>query len=57
VLKKKPREGLFREMRLRGHYENLPKRAFGKRRRRSAMLAGSLAKSCSARVCCLLSLG
>ena len=49
--KKMQREGLFREMKLRGHYEKPSERRFGRRRRPSAAPASSLAKSCSARVC------
>ena len=53
VLKKKmQREGVFREMKLRGNYEKPPRGECGKRRRPSAAPASSLAKSCSARVCC-----
>jgi small subunit ribosomal protein S21 len=49
VLKKKmQREGMFREMRLRRHYENPPSRESGRRRKLSA----APARSCSAKVCC-----
>src|SRR5580692_3964131 len=50
VLKKKmQREGVFREMKLRGHSKNPLSGKSGKRRRPSAAPASSLAKSCSAR--------
>jgi len=54
VLKKKmQREGFFREMKRRGHYEKPSEREGSERRRRpSAVPASSLARSCSARACC-----
>ena len=53
VLKKKmQREGVFREMKLRGRYEKPSERESGKRRKPSAAPASSPAKRCSARVCC-----
>jgi small subunit ribosomal protein S21 len=52
VLKKKmQREGVFREMRLRRHYEK-PSEESERRRKPSAAPASSPAKSCSAKVCC-----
>ena len=50
--KKMQREGIFREMKLRGHYENHPKERRGRSRRPSAVPASTPAKRCSARVCC-----
>ena len=51
--KKMQREGIFREMKLRGHYEKtIWKRRRGKRRKRSAGPASSRARRCSAKVCC-----
>src|ERR1017187_7569223 len=48
VLKKKmQREGIFREMKLRGHYENPSDR----KRKPSAAPASSRARNCSARAC------
>ena len=53
VLKKKmQREGVFREMKLRGHYESRPNEGPGRNRRRFAAPASSLAKNCNARACC-----
>src|SRR5271169_3342233 len=53
VLKKKmQREGVFREMKLRGHYEKPSEKKQGRRRRRSAAPASLRARSCSARGCC-----
>ena len=53
VLKKKmQREGVFREMKLANITKNPPSEESGRRRRPSAAPASSLAKSCSARVCC-----
>jgi small subunit ribosomal protein S21 len=63
--KKMQREGIFREMKLRGHYEKPSEkkarekaeairraRKRGKRRRRSAAPASLRARNCSARGCC-----
>ena len=54
VLKKKmQREGVFREMKLRGAItKNPPRGESGRRRKPSAAPASSPAKSCNARVCC-----
>jgi ribosomal protein S21 len=53
VLKKKmQREGVFREMKLRGHYEKPFERRIREGRKPSAAPASSPAKSCSTRVCC-----
>jgi small subunit ribosomal protein S21 len=52
VLKKKmQREGLFREMKLRGHYEKPSERRV-REKAEAAALASSPARSCSAKVCC-----
>ena len=52
VLKKKmQREGIFREMKLRGHYRNPLKRKRGRRRKLFAAPASSRARKCSARAC------
>ena len=52
VLKKKmQREGVFREMKLRGHYEKpIERRRVARKRKRSAAPASSLVKSCSVKV-------
>ena len=50
--KKMQREGIFREMKLRGHYEKPSEKRRGKRRRRSAVPASLRARSCSARGSC-----
>jgi small subunit ribosomal protein S21 len=53
VLKKKmQREGIFREMKVRRHYEKPSERRIERNRKRFAAPASSRAKSCSARVCC-----
>jgi ribosomal protein S21 len=53
VLKKKmQREGVFREMNSAAITKNPLSREFGTRRKPSVARASSLAKSCSARVCC-----
>ena len=53
VLKKKmQREGVFHEMKLRATTKNPQRGECGRRPRPSAAPASSLAKSCSARVCC-----
>ena len=52
VLKKKmQREGVFREMRLRRHYEKPSERRVREKRKPSDAPASSPAKSCSAKVC------
>ena len=52
--KKMQREGLFREMKLRGHYEKPSERRVrsGRGQKPSVAPASSPAKSCSARVYC-----
>ena len=53
VLKKKmQREGVFREMKLRGHYEKPSEKESERRRKPSAAPASSRARNCSARACC-----
>ena len=53
VLKKKmQREGVFREMKLRSHYEKPSERRVREKAEAIRRPASSLAKSCSARVCC-----
>ena len=53
VLKKKmQREGIFREMKLRGHHEKPSEKKRGRRRKLSAAPASSRARKCSARACC-----
>ena len=53
MLKKKmQREGVFREMNSAAITKNPLSREFGTRRKPSVARASSLAKSCSARVCC-----
>ena len=53
VLKKKmQREGIFREMKLRGHYEKPSEKKTRERRKLSAAPASSRARKCSARACC-----
>ena len=50
--KKMQREGIFREMKLRGHYEKPSEKKRGKRRKRSAGPASSRARRCSAKASC-----
>ena len=50
--KKMQREGIFREMKLRGHYEKPSEKKAGRRRKRSAAPASSRASACSAKACC-----
>jgi len=50
--KKMQREGLFREMKLRKHYEKPSREESERSRKPSVAPASSLAKSCNARVCC-----
>ena len=50
--KKMQREGIFREMKLRGHYEKPSKKRPGRRRKPSAAPASWRARSCSARDFC-----
>ena len=50
--KKMQREGIFREMKLRGHYEKPSERKPARRPKRSAVLASLRARSCSAKGCC-----
>jgi ribosomal protein S21 len=50
--KKMQREGMFREMKLRGHYEKPSEKKQGRRRKRSAAPASLRGSGCSARVCC-----
>ena len=50
--KKMQREGIFREMKLRGHYEKPSEKKAARRRKRSAGPASSPASACSARACC-----
>jgi ribosomal protein S21 len=53
VLKRKmQREGVFREMRLRKHYEKPSEKRVRKRQNPFDAPVSSLAKSCSVRVCC-----
>ena len=53
VLKKKmQREGVFREMKLRGHYEKPSEKESARRRKPFAAPASLPAKSCSAKACC-----
>ena len=53
VLKKKmQREGVFREMKLRGHYEKPSERRIREKRKRFAAPASWPAKSYSVRACC-----
>ncbi len=49
--KKMQREGIFREMKLRGHYEKPSEKKRAKRRKPFAAPASSRARNCSARVC------
>ena len=46
------REGIFRDMKLRGHHEKPSKRNRGRRRKLSTAPASSRARKCSARACC-----
>ena len=50
--KKMQREGIFREMKLRGHYEKPSEKRRAKRPKRSAAPASSRARRCSAKACC-----
>ena len=50
--RKMQREGLFREMKLRGHYEKPSERKPGRRGKPSAAPASSPARNCSAKACC-----
>jgi small subunit ribosomal protein S21 len=53
VLKKKmQREGVFREMKLRRHFEKPSERKTAKRRKLSAERANSREKRCNATACC-----
>jgi small subunit ribosomal protein S21 len=53
VLKKRmQREGIFREMKLRSHYEKPSERRTREKRKPSAAPASSRARKCSARACC-----
>ena len=53
VLKKKmQREGVFREMKLRGHYEKPSERRAREKGKPSAARASSRARNCSARASC-----
>ena len=53
VLKKKmQREGVFREMKLRGHYEKPSEKRPGEGGKLSAVPASWPARNCSAKVCC-----
>ena len=49
--KKMQREGIFREMKLRGHYEKPSEKGRARRPKRSGARASSRARSCSARAC------
>jgi ribosomal protein S21 len=49
--KKMQREGIFREMKLRGLTKNPPRGESGRRQKPSGAPVSSPAKSCSARVC------
>ncbi len=50
--KKMQREGIFREMKLRGHYEKPSRRRLAKRPKPCAARASSPARSCSVKACC-----
>ena len=50
--KKMQREGIFREMKLRGHYEKPSEKKARERPKRCAARASSPARSCSAKACC-----
>src|SRR6516164_7853839 len=51
--KKMQREGVFREMKIRRHYEkNRPRGEPARRRKRSAVPVSWLAKGCNGKVCC-----
>ena len=50
--KKMQREGIFREMKLRGHYEKPSERKQERRPRRSGAPASWRASACSAKACC-----
>ncbi len=50
--KKMQREGIFREMKLRGHYEKPSEKKAAKRLKPFAAPASWPASACSARVCC-----
>ena len=50
--KKMQREGIFREMKLRGHYEKPSEKKARERRKPCAAPASSRARSCSAKACC-----
>jgi ribosomal protein S21 len=53
VLKKKmQREGVFREMKLRGHYEKPSERRAREKSEAIRRAPSSLAKNCNARACC-----
>ena len=50
--KKMQREGVFREMKLRKHYEKPSEKRVREKAEASVAPASSPAKSCSARACC-----
>jgi len=50
--KKMQREGIFREMKLRGHYEKPSEKKAREKAGRSAAPASLRASGCSARACC-----
>ena len=50
--KKMQREGIFREMKLRGHYEKPSEKRPVKRPKPCAERASSPARSCSVKACC-----
>jgi ribosomal protein S21 len=50
--KKMQREGIFREMKLRGHYEKPSEKKAREKRKPFAAPASSHARSCSAKACC-----
>ena len=50
--KKMQREGIFREMKLRGHYEKPSQRRVREKAKAIRAPASLLAKNCSVRACC-----
>ena len=50
--KKMQREGIFREMKLRGHYEKPSEKKAREKAEASAAPASSRARNCSAKACC-----